>query len=451
MRLQAHDSKHRGQHTLPSVFVAGLLFFSVMLVWLTALVGPFQFDDHNVITNYAPVHTLAAWWHSLPGIRPLLKLSYALNWALSPSPFGFHLFNLALHLGNGLLLLLWARRVLPLSSSAALWLTALWLLHPVQTEAVTYISGRSVSFSTTFLLAGLLVLAQQPRHAAWWAAACTLLGLAVRETAWIFPLLFALVEFLRGKNWRETLLAVLPSLFVVVLAALIFLCEPHYRYLIDTSFAARDGSAQLRAQLVGHAYFLHQVFTLNPVIDPDLRTPAQWRGGLLLQAVLWILLLSAALFFTLRQRSWLAAGLLWFFLLLLPTNSFMPRLDIANDRHLYPALIGPLWTLLLCLPRHRLVTAALCLLALSWAAAVLVRNEDYRSEMALWARTAEQSPQKARVWNNLGMACQQAGETDCARTAFQRAIQLDPDNTRPAVNLYFLEKEAERPRARGRP
>lgn len=441
----------RGQHTLPSVLVTALVFFGIMLVWLTALAGPFQFDDHNVITDYAPVHGLAAWWHSLPGIRPLLKLSYALNWTLSPSPFGFHLFNLALHLGNGLLLLLWARRVLPLSAPAALWLMALWLLHPVQTEAVTYISGRSVSFSTTFLLAGLLVLAASHRYAALAAALCTLLGLAVRETAWIFPLLFALVEFLRGKNAKEIVSAVFPSLLVVAVAALIFLGEPHYRYLIDTSFAARTASAQWRAQLVGHAYLLQQVFTLNPAIDPDLRTPAQWSGGLFLQALLWMSAIFGAAFFTLRRRSWLAAGLLWFFLLLLPTNSFMPRLDIANDRHLYPALIGPLWALLLCLPQRRCAHVALYLLALSWAAAVLVRNEDYRSERALWTRTVEQSPEKARAWNNLGMACQQAADRDCARAAFQQAMQLDPENTRPAVNLYFLEKESAKPRAMNPP
>lgn len=431
----------RGQHSLPSVVGAGRVFLAVMLVWLGALAGPFQFDDHNVITGYTPVHSLAGWWQSLPGIRPLLKLSYALNWTISPSPFGFHLFNLLLHLGNGLLLLLWARRVLPLPAKAALLLTALWLLHPVQTEAVTYVSGRSVSFATTFLLAGMLVLARDTRHAAGWAALFTLLALGLRETSWIFPLAFALQEFLRGKSGRDLWRRVWPSLVVVAASAILFVCEPHYRHMVETSFAARGIGEQLRGQLVAQAYLGQQALLPEPNIDPDLRVPLQWSVSLLLQAVLGFAVLAATAFFVLRQRSWMAAGLLWFFILLLPTNSFMPRLDLASDRHLYAALIGPLWALLLLLARWRHGAVLAVLMLLAFAFGVLVRNEDYRSEMALWARTAQQSPEKPRVWNNLGVACRDAGETDCADMAFRRAMALDPAYTTPAVNLYFLHRQ----------
>jgi Flp pilus assembly protein TadD len=73
------------------------------------------------------------------------------------------------------------------------------------------------------------------------------------------------------------------------------------------------------------------------------------------------------------------------------------------------------------------------------AVALLIRNEDYRSEVALWSRTAEQSPGKSRVWNNLGVACLQADDIRCARAAFDRALRLDPDNQRAAVNRYFLD------------
>jgi hypothetical protein len=425
----------KGQQWLPLAFLS-----FAFLAWSTALAGPFQFDDHNVIVDFAPVHSLSAWWHSLPGIRPLLKLSYALNWSLSPSPLGFHLFNVLVHLLNGLLLLVWARRVLPLHEGMALLLMLLWLLHPLQTEAVTYVAGRSVSLSTTFLLAGLALLAQECRGARYGAAVCTLLALAVRETAWIFPLLFALVEYLRGAGWRSAFRTALPAGLVVGLAALAFLAEPHYRHLIDVSLATRDVAAQLRAQIVGLSYLLQQLFSLAPNIDPDLRVPERWSALLMLQGMLLLSGFVGSLYFTLRHRSWRAAGMLWFFLVLVPTNSFMPRLDVANDRHLYGALIGPLWSLLLSLPPWRCRAAAVFVLAALFATATLIRNEDYRSELALWARTAGQSPEKARVWNNLGMACREAGQSDCAAAAFAHAMTLDPDDPRPAVNLYFLSR-----------
>lgn len=434
--MQTGAQMSKGQRWLPFVFL-----LAVFLVLGTALAGPFQFDDHNVIVGYSPVHSLSAWWQSLPGLRPLLKLSYALNWQLSPEPFGFHLFNLLVHLGNGGLLFIWARRVLPLSRAMALLLMTLWLLHPAQTEAVTYIAGRSVSLSTTFLLLGLLVLTSSSPWARYGAALCTLLGLGVRETAWIFPLVFALAEYLRGRSPRECLQAVLPSLGVLVLAAAYFLLEPHYRRLLDGSFAIRDLGMQLRAQTVGLGYLLTQLVSLNPNIDPDLQVPTTWSLRLCLQAAAITSAFLAALYFTLTRRSWLAGGVLWFFLLLLPTNSFMPRLDVASDRHLYAALVGPLWLLCMALQawRYRFVAATAVVIVL--ALATLIRNEDYRSELALWARTAQQSPQKARVWNNLGMACMQAGNIDCAREAFMRAMQLRHDDPQPALNLYFLQKK----------
>lgn len=424
---------HKGQRWLPFV-----VFSLIGLAWLPSLSGPFQFDDYNVIVNHAPVHSLAAWWQSMPGLRPLLKLTYALNWTLSPAPFGFHLLNLLLHLLNGALLLAWARRTLPLAPPVALFLVALWLLHPVQTEAVTYIAGRSVTLSTTFLFAGLLVLANARAESPLWAALCTAMALAVRETAWVFPAVFALSLWLRGAPAREVWKAVAPSLFVVVVALGIFLVEPHYRGMIDTSFSIRSPDVQLRAQTVAHGYLLGQVFSLSPNIDPDLRVPAVWTTALAGQALVAVTGLAIALLLVLRRRSWLAGGFLWYALLLLPTNGLMPRVDMASERHLYAALFGLLWCGVLLLQSVRWRAVIGTGVVLLFTVALAIRNEDYRSELALWARTSQQSPGKARVWNNLGVACGLAGAPDCADEAFTRAMRLDPHDPRPAVNRHFL-------------
>lgn len=433
MSTRLTERVDKGQRWLPL-----LLWGGVCLVWCRALVGPFQFDDYNVIVNFAPVHSLAGWWQGLPGIRPLLKLSYAGNWALSPAPFGFHLFNLLLHLGNGALLWAWARRALPLRPGMALALALLWLLHPLQTEAVTYVSGRSVSLCATFLFAGLLLQARAPRATSLWLALCTALALAVRETAWVFPAVFGLVGYLRGLEPRACLRQLWPAALVVLAAAAGFLLEPHYRHLIDVSFATRDAAAQLRAQVLGLSYLLQQLVSLSPNIDPDLPVPAAWTPGLLALALLLAGGIAAALWQTLRHRSWQAAGWLWFFLLLLPTNGLMPRLDVASERHLYAALAGPLWSLLLWLQGWPFRRAAVAALAGLLALTTLVRNEDYRSELALWGRTVQQSPYKARAWNNLGMACREAGRPDCAGEAFRQALRLEPGNLQAATNLYFL-------------
>ena len=80
--------------------------------YANALRGVFQFDDYNVIVDNPTVHSAAAFVANLPaGIRPVLKLTYLLNWTAGAGPFGFHLVNISLHAANTLLVFLLARRM----------------------------------------------------------------------------------------------------------------------------------------------------------------------------------------------------------------------------------------------------------------------------------------------------------------------------------------------------
>ncbi len=94
---------------------------------------------------------------------------------------------------------------------------------------------------------------------------------------------------------------------------------------------------------------------------------------------------------------------------LAPTNSLLPRLDVANDRQLYLAMIGPAWWLAVQLVSwhpHRAAlrptVIALMLVALSWA--TYQRNQIYQTEVSFWEDTAARNPDNSRAANNLGMA-----------------------------------------------
>src|SRR5262245_29577230 len=150
-----------------------LIAAAVAAAYANALTASFQFDDWNIIVRQVKVHGLAAWWHSMPGIRPLLKLSFALNWSISPSPVGFHLLNVVIHGANACLVYALLKK--RFASSIALTTALLFALHPVQTEAVTYVTGRSVSLSALFALACLAT-------AGWASALYFACGLMVKET-----------------------------------------------------------------------------------------------------------------------------------------------------------------------------------------------------------------------------------------------------------------------------
>ena len=431
-----------------------ILLAAIGIAYLNAFRGSFQFDDYNVIVHNPAVHSWGAWLHSMPGIRPLLKLSYVLSWAAGMGAPGFLLINVLCHGANVLLVyalaVRWSgthgpREAAPRAVGLAAAL--LFALHPANSEAVTYISGRSVSLMATAYLGSLLIYLRgrerESRALAGLASpALFLAALAVKETAWTLPLALLLWEAARPSGGlREGFRRLWPHWAALALGATAMLALPGYRRLLEVSLATRSLAEQLLTQIGGQCYLLTQpLLLLRLNIDPDLPVHTTVTDGLLLQGAILAGLVVLGLM-QLRHRPWLGVGLLWFFLHLLPTNAMLPRLDVANDRQLYLAMIGPGFLVAVTLPRipwrsARWGVAAALLVALG--AATVLRNHEYRSEVALWEATARSSPGKARAWNNLGYAHQLAANHEAARQAYLRALQLDPGYPKARANLDAL-------------
>ena len=431
------------------VAMAGLaLMAAVVAAHLPALLASFQFDDYGVIVDNPQVHGLAAWWQSMPGIRPLLKLSYALNWSASPDPFGFHLANLLVHVANTCLVWAlasaWVRTLAPQVASAS-WAGAavalLFALHPATTEAVAYTSGRSVSLMALFYLGSMWLHARDWRGAGLASAGAFALALAVRETAITLPAALWLLAWFQGESFGTTARRLRWHGAVLVAALVAAIAWPGYDRFFEYSLTARDLGAQLRGQMEAHAYlFWHSVIGLRTNIDPDLVTPARWEPASTLVAL--CLLAALALAAASRRRwPWLGFGIAWYLLQLAPSNSLLPRLDLANDRHLYLALPGAALLLvvpLMSLRRAWLARGAIALLAGALAAHTWLRSGDYRDERTLWTATVAQSPGKARAWANLGWARQIEGDTEGARQAYECALRIDPTHQRALVNASLL-------------
>lgn len=422
-----------------------LLLAAVAFAYANALPAAFQFDDFNVIVDNPAVHSWEAWLASMPGIRPLLKLSYTFNWMVGWEAAGFHAVNILLHGVNTLLAYALARRLLrsqPVAHAeyAALFTALLFAVHPAQTEAVTYISGRSVSLMACCYLSGMLLWLQGSRF---FAAFMLFAALAVKETAWTLPFALLLWQWAEGKTLRAAARDLLPLWLVLAASMLVMLAIPGYQRLLAGSLSVRGLGANLVAQVSGQFYLLTQpLLLLRLNIDPDLAVPERLEWALLFKAVILAGLLGWGLH-AIRTRPWVGLGILWFFLHMLPTNSLLPRTDIANDRQLYLALLGLALLLVLMLfrrlPRWGAVSAA-AVLAFSLAASTVVRNQDYRTEVSLWQATVAASPHKARSWNNLGYAYRLAGNRAEARFAYRRALEIDPEDIQARANLLALDR-----------
>lgn len=434
-----------------------ILLAAVALAYSSASLGVFQFDDYNVIVDNPAVTN---WPPDLSGLRPLLKLSYALNWSVGSAPIGFHLFNVLVHWLNAVLVLMLCHRLsshyLPENAArhAALAGALLFALHPVHTEAVTYISGRSSSLMTCLYLASLLAYdrGRVLDHRGWlWVASPLLFAAALltKETALTLPLALLLWELFcpagsaaRHSWWRAQWV----HWSLLLVAAIIALVHSTYSEML----VFEPTLTTLRTQVHGVAYLMTRWIRLDDLnIDPDLPLQEDWNPLIVGQALGLAALLAVGAWAAVR-RPWLGFGVLWFFVHLLPGNTLILRWDVASERQLYLAGIGLFaaagieWTRFTSdLPRPASRIAASALLAVL-AAFTWNRNLDYRSEVALWEDTARKSPAKARAHNNLGEAYRLAGSLDLARASFRRALELDPGYLLARNNLRGLEMRTQR-------
>jgi len=447
----------------PGFRVPALLAAAVTLAYLNSFAGVFQFDDLNVIVSNPTVHSLGAWFADLGrGIRPLLKLTYALNWILWPEAAGFHAFNLAVHLANTLLVYFLARMLAQghgLNAGrdagvAAAVAALLFGLHPAQTEAVTYISGRSSSLMATFCLGSLLAYAAGcERHRHWLlhgvSPALFALAVATKEAAITFPLALLWWEASRRSgplDWKAIARRQAAHWVVLAAAAAALLAHPLYGSRIVPDLGLESFRRNALSQVDAVTYLVLRLVRIHPLnIDPDLRMASSWNLTLAVEAALLLALCVAGLF-SLRKRRWWGLGLAWFVLVLLPTNSLLPRLDLANDRHLYLAGFGLFVALGVevagsnrgPVPGRRWlwppVAAVIALLAVFTA----MRNRDYASEVRLWEQTARVSPAKPRVFNNLGLSYSEAGQLELAERAYREALRLNPSYEVARENLEIL-------------
>ena len=448
----------------PPAFVP-ILFAVTAINYFSAFYGDFQYDDSLTILDNPHVDSFNAFIGHLDHmVRPVLYATFLIDRSLyGLNPAGYHLLNILLHLGSGLLLY----RILTSALSdegttIPFWTTLLFLIHPIATETVTYISGRASGLMTFFNLLALYWYIRAARQSNGarrlylsGAIASFLLSIGSKETAVTFPLILLLWDWLitgkRVSDIRATLISNHLAFWAVLLLAAAWAWgHPRYPALAEFSFTIRPFYEHLLSELHATAYaLLLLVSPWNQNFDHDLplfHSLTQWPLPL---DLLLLSVVMAGAFFSARRLPLLAFGLGWFFIQLLPTT-LIPRNDLLSERNLYLPAIGLLLAIV-ALGSHfidRLLTVirrpALVRFGLTVPATALIgllflfthqRNLLYQDRLLLWSDAVQKSPNKARPHNNLGYAYSLHGDWDSAIEQFRIAAQLDSDYILAQENL----------------
>lgn len=373
--------------------------------------------------------------------RPLVTASFALDyfvWKLNP--FGFHLTNTVLHFIAGVLVFVFFMQLGSnryLSSMASL----VFLIHPVQVEAVTWISGRGNMLYSIFALFSMICFLKfiEQKYTKYYLLSLVSLVISLFSKEMgvnVIPLLF-LILFYKRKPLRDYLYLVLP---VVLCIGYLFIRQTilgvfAQTFYIDDSVAVTFYTMTKTVLL----YFFYLFFPIKLDVLPQVDTiKTFFNTEFLFSFSLFILVF----WFISKKKSKhpVCFGLWWIFLGLLPVLNIVPLKAVFAERFLYLSVAGFGFGLggILENRRYRLIFSIIILSI--FLSRSIMRNKDWSDSHALWSSSLRNNPYSSKAHNGLGVYYLEKGDINPALTEFSTAVKIDPKNMYAVNNLANVYK-----------
>ena len=447
-----------------------VLLASAFLVHVPSLQGQLIWDDSYLVGESpffrSPIFCFEVFRHylfldSFAGhYRPVQNLSYILDYLVwNGDLYGYHLSNVLWHAGAGILLFFLLRRLFAASAQTgqlrvrlhigAFLVALLWVLHPVHSAAVDYISGRADSLAFAFSCGAWLLylrgrgsklrVVQITCYAA--AALSLLLGLCSREIAFVWVAIFvAHLLLTRQTSVRHRTATVLVAL--LILGAYVGLRQLPVAQPGQTSMASWSGAA--RAGLMARALGDYVRVTVWPtglhmersVIEERMFRPG-WANQFAFTSVSLLGILAAAALiaggFKRGPGQWLRVfGALWFAFGFLPISNLVDLNATSAEHWLYLPLVGLLLVVLgwaVELPTRAYQLAIVCSLIMATALGIrsTIRSSDWLDAQVFYERTVAAGGWSPRVAVNLAIIYGHQGRLDEARGLLERSLAKWPD------------------------
>lgn len=473
------------------LMAAVVLALAVFVTYSNTVTVPFVFDDIWAIEKNANIRRLWPLTTAMTGPldssvdgRPLVCLTLAINYAISGlDTWSYHVVNILIHIGAALALFSIIRRVLLLPGmrerfgNEAFWFAwacaLLWALHPIQTQAVTYVVQRTGTMMSLFYLLTVLyflrAIEADPAHRPWWQAASVVaayLGMTCKEDMITAPFMVLFLDMvfvsrsaLRPLRERPIFYAALFS-SVGFLAILIMTASRLDSISPEITGNKTIENLKMQANVVAH-YLGLTVWPAN--LRVDYAWPPAPRLQDFLPAAASVVTVMAASLLALRFIPGLGFLGCAFFGMIAPLTLAPVMRNVGYEHRIYlpiaplvillvlagRAILDSTWRALASpTPRVRawLAASAIAIAAAAYGTRSLLRNAEYNDPVKLWADVLKDQPYNIRALNNLGGAHFNNGNLDKALECYRRLLNIKgPNDTSALYNIGTTLSVAQRP------
>ena len=444
--------------------LVGLFILLGLFIYVPSLRGAFILDDYTGIVDNVYIRTIsdpATLYFYSPG-RFITYLSFALNYQIAKlDTFSFHLTNVFIHILTSLLVFTIASQISGKKDVRyAVIASLIFLTHPLQTQAVSYITQRTASLTAMFYLLTIVLFVRSSLKFSLTyilALLSALTAFFTKEISYTLPLVLALVSVITFKNkpWRRIAGTVAPFFVILIM---VFFNVAYTPRLASAVLAIKDPShtnplqseyiyTQIRAV---STYFKLLVFPAGLTIDHDFPVKTTLFdqevliSGLAIVIALWAAIVLAG------RHNMVTFGVLFFFLTL-SIEALVPLEDVLVEHRMYLPSVGAFLVyayivmsafaqLNTKLPVIVIITHVIVLSFLTFS-----RNRVWESEFSLWSDAVAKAPQKARPHANLGVTYKIRGDTTKALEEYNKAIQLNPAHIKSYLNSAAIFINAKEP------
>ena len=466
----------KAQLILPWLLMACTLT-AICIAYSNHFKNSFHFDDFHVLVNNAYIQDLhnfklfftdPSTMSSLPTnqvYRPMFTLSLAMDYWMGDalSPLWFHISTFVWYLALCVLLYFFFLNITREAVSSRwnavfAWFAVSWYgLHTANAETINYISARSDSVSTFWLMVSFMMFIYLPKYRRWGFYLVPLIvGLLFKQTALVFPgLLFLYVLYFEERAGFYTFKPCLNA-FKTVLPALVACIVMCILLMKMLPASADTGGGKLYPYLITQPYVMLHYFKtfflpLQLSADTDFVRLTSMEDPHFFMGVVFILSMMAVAFLTSKHAKTrpISFGICWFFIALLPT-SVVPLAEVMNDHRIFFPFIGLLLAVAFAMyfvvlmfaeqfkNERGLSILLLCGLLGAHGYGTYQRNEVWKTEASLWKDVTLKSPGNGRGLMNYGLTLMGEGHYDEAEAYFLKSLKLNPSYSVLHTNLGVL-------------